>query len=509
MQGEAKIDRSTPAFGGCAIAAYPGNGMYNAVGTPFGNAVVSEGAVTTVTTRTGQALSFNGQFDVGVPTRLFSSGSGQAWIRMWVTPSALPADYAALVYWTDPPSSQYLNLYVKASGKLALYYAGNTTNNYDGTGTYSLSVGVKYCIDLVWDSIASKCCVYVNGLLDALFTASTLNAPTNTMVFGNDYNNVGRHYSGLMEHIALFTRAPSALEIMRFYLEPWRLYRQLTSPTFFNLAAPRDLISIRESAMLGTTGPVLGAVGPVAMGRRSVGQPQGARRVNWASPLAKGLRIAYIPGNATDFASGLALSTQRTTKPGPAGIATDPTVGATFTEFAIPANSSSDTAVRFDLPVLTAMVVARQPVSTNAGVTFCRGHGSGTPGWSVGLHGGSQQAPIATFGSYSGALGSVPNLAGYIHTVAVTADGTTIRTYLDGALWDSGAYVSPGYQYDPSPLNHRSVIVGSNGQGNGSGTECYLALLWDRALLPIELASLTANPWQLFVTNNKTIWGAR
>lgn len=232
-------------------------------------------------------------------------------------------------------------------------------------------------------------------------------------------------------------------------------------------------------------------------------QPQEPVGIDWDNPLTRGLVLAWTPAHIVEPTTGVAWLRGRATKAGGIGLSTDPTASGVYYELPAPSSAAAPLASRLDLSALTVACIAQQPTETNTGRAFVRGHGSGTPAWSIGLNGGSFDGPYASFGATTfGPSSGDATMVGRPHVVSMSGDGATAELWYDGRLFTSGAYTPPTYAYDAA--NHRTWIVGSNGVGAGAGTENYGAFIWNRPLSADEHRAFHANPWQIFAP--RSIW---
>src|SRR5262249_39118103 len=62
----------------------------------------------------------------------------------WVNAASLPNAYNAVVSKVTSDYSAYAQLFVKSNGKLSCWDLANSSVNYDGTGSYTLSPGTWY-----------------------------------------------------------------------------------------------------------------------------------------------------------------------------------------------------------------------------------------------------------------------------------------------------------------------------------------------------------------------------
>lgn len=150
--------------------------------------------------------SFNGSTDLinlGTSTTLQPS---HITISAWINVSSLTPSYSAVVSCITTSGTLVYQIFVKSSGKLAMYIrnAGGSTTFYDGTGSHTLSTNSWYNLVLVFGNGALT--GYVNGASDGSSSdASTLGqTATAATELGNDAHTSGRNFGGRMADIAIF-----------------------------------------------------------------------------------------------------------------------------------------------------------------------------------------------------------------------------------------------------------------------------------------------------------------
>jgi hypothetical protein len=152
---------------------------------------------------------------------------------------------------------------------------------------------------------------------------------------------------------------------------------------------------------------------------------------------------------------------------------------------------------------LTMFCEGRHPLSTGASTAFGTGHVDGAGVFwefdrSINITNGF------TWGNWAGAvtpnnweaLGA--NSQRYLHRVMMSHDGSNVRFYSKGTLWETKANSTPiGVHASKRTMIHADFRhVNSATAGTGSGT--VLALAWNRVLSLAEYQSLYDNPWQVF-----------
>lgn len=237
-------------------------------------------------------------------------------------------------------------------------------------------------------------------------------------------------------------------------------------------------------------------------------QPQGYAPIDRSNPLANGLAGAFY---ATS--TGLLTTEGKIYPPTGPGIKTG--VGAK----GYASQYVSGTADSFQLsPANSTTTVWDSPSSQVSVMVLVRKTGIGGGNSPIFANNSPQTAPFTPWGltDKSGTgqmLFGIGSGAGTIveifeptngmadnafHLYIGTYDGATMLLYRDGQLVASGA-TSGGLNYFNA--SDRGTSVGNYYSFAGTRTfvgEVYTGGLWKRALTPAEVASLTANPWQLF-----------
>ncbi len=136
-----------------------------------------------------------------------------AWtMTAWVRASSFPNGYNAVI---SKVSGYYYQLFVKSSGKLAVYVAGaNGGVFYDGTGSITLSTATWYRLTVTY-SAATGLIGYVNTSVDASAAApgSWIGTGGGDLSIGNDLNTGGRLWNGDLDDVRFYNRALTAADI--------------------------------------------------------------------------------------------------------------------------------------------------------------------------------------------------------------------------------------------------------------------------------------------------------
>lgn len=228
-------------------------------------------------------------------------------------------------------------------------------------------------------------------------------------------------------------------------------------------------------------------------------QPQGPVEVDWANPIARGLQIAAAPigGGYKDLARNLAWTQVN-----------GPTVEVTNKGKALKTVSGSSQYGYFPCDVknapLTILHTSILDSSSNSAV-FSLGTASGT------------ERLVLFYGAIAGqyTISPIPNAGagdtsfttgiGDSHTsvLVLPAAATPADFYLNGAKGSTG-----GNYWVPTGAITRfylSTRVNSTA-GIFSSQRSNLSLVWNRALSDAEIASISANPWQLFKPVQRRVW---
>ena len=222
-------------------------------------------------------------------------------------------------------------------------------------------------------------------------------------------------------------------------------------------------------------------------------QPQVNLQINWGNPITRGL-IALIDG-----ASGLELvtSTVPTFSNGTRSTGSNgQSVGYTTSQYATYgfANRSRLTN-QLTMFSLTDYTAGGSPNGFLFGDTQSAG-----AGYNFGLYGNgvAWNAFVKTGGSGASATGGTfGQRSRFAHSA--TYDGANIRQYLDG--------VAAGVTAKTGNVDTGSFSLNINrwNSGNLHAGRFYIGGVWNRALSVAEIASLSANPWQLFEPQMRSI----
>jgi Domain of unknown function (DUF2341). len=132
-------------------------------------------------------------------------------VSAWVKATSFPNAYNSPVYKGDG-SSRHWGIFVKSTGKLALYYTATAEVSYDGTGSHTLSTGTWYYLTGTYSSSAGLT-GYVNAASDGTASANgnlASNGTTPTIFIGSDPGTAGRLWNGTLDEVRVSSVVRSA-----------------------------------------------------------------------------------------------------------------------------------------------------------------------------------------------------------------------------------------------------------------------------------------------------------
>lgn len=117
-------------------------------------------------------------------------------VSAWVNATSFPNAYNTIGGYNSGPNVTYVLFFVKSTGKLACY---TNRQNYDGTGSNTLSAGTTYHLAMEYDN-TNGLAGYVNASSDATAAAAgALSASSATYSIGQDLGNAGRFWNGMLD----------------------------------------------------------------------------------------------------------------------------------------------------------------------------------------------------------------------------------------------------------------------------------------------------------------------
>lgn len=212
-------------------------------GTPTGTTLV-EGI-------SGKARSFNGTTDYVDMGSDSSINPAALTYSTWIKASAFSNAYNSVIAKSES-AGRYATILIKSTGKLACYVTTSGGSvSYDGTGTYTLSVGVWYHLAFTYDSTSGLKC-YVNGIQDGSAAANGTITTGADVVHIGDYPSIaGRFFSGIIDEVSISNIARTAEEIAETY-RMGRDHRVSEIITSTDLSATTKLPFYVASDRLGT-----------------------------------------------------------------------------------------------------------------------------------------------------------------------------------------------------------------------------------------------------------------
>ena len=226
------------------------------------------------------------------------------------------------------------------------------------------------------------------------------------------------------------------------------------------------------------------------LNQRRMSQPQYACGVDWANPITRGLAFLWSSNNARELITGIAPTTQTGTKrPTANGIGY--TIGSQSDVVLFDAKSTPDLSGR-DYTIMVWM--DRRGNSTDAWRALISARDTvGAPGyWSVGGYGTDFEL---TLGGTAVKFGNPSTADAANCSYSVVGRPGYARGFVDGA--------QIGTEMVTQTLASGSNSVRLSQSRGDSPNELLLgdyrmAAIFKRALSAVEIASLHANPWQLF-----------
>jgi hypothetical protein len=238
---------------------------------------------------------------------------------------------------------------------------------------------------------------------------------------------------------------------------------------------------------------------------RRTRQPQQAVRLDWSHPLARNLALAWVASAGDlDLVTGKAGSTEGT-RP-----SAQPFAGRLGRKFSGNGDISFGTRPDLSFSGLSNQTLFAEvfiPDTTSVSNFVC-GRVQSNWDYSLSISSANQQFAFGTGGLAGGNAVLVPaasvggGLAPYQGRpvpLCGTYDKVTAKLYVDGILKNSAALTGS------FPNDTDQFAIGSRGGGNQTssqlnGAYVSIVLIFKRTLNDAEVASLSANPWQLFAS---------
>ena len=353
------------------------------------------------------------------------------------------------------------------------------------------------------------CELFVNNVVVASGTSAN-NAVKFDHPFGLGFNQITKG-SGLSAAAgtlanAIYGRALTDAEIASISSNPWQLFRQKVSvPLDVTVKENRKPV-IRESNLLGTSKRKLSDVNVLkgeSVEKVLSKQPQQATGVNWSNPLSSGLVFGYSAAADYDFLGRIPVGvTSNGSGPRNPGI-----VG-------IGKLQDTNRAARFlPLPNITS-----SPNVTIA-VLFQRTGAVGQWARLFDTKQGSQGMTVFlnSAGTGQNVIRCTANAAAAGHDLSATLTDSSKPTLVVFTVADASARIYEGNIQIASSASGGGTLQQNSANSILFGSESsssivspfngltYMLCVWNRTLSAIEVANLSANPWQLFKNQSQLI----
>jgi hypothetical protein len=242
---------------------------------------------------------------------------------------------------------------------------------------------------------------------------------------------------------------------------------------------------------------------------RNTQQPQQGAQIDWANPLTRGLAFAYVPGVPWDLVGkfgGAQISGGATRQGGSLLVSGAASNGLNLGSGAVLGSLQN-----------SSVVVVAGVTTANGKALYCERAASGNDIYKLEIAGafGSAQFTYRNDGgtllqTNTAAAGAVD---GAQRLFAITKNGTAHAVYCGpiGTTSTAPTLSATGTIGSGSTAFSNAGIVRSVGydvadsSANASG-HMDLVLGYARTLQPDEIASLRANPWQIFKAPNRRLW---
>lgn len=228
--------------------------------------------------------------------------------------------------------------------------------------------------------------------------------------------------------------------------------------------------------------------------RALVRQPTVPVELNRGHPLAEGLTVAGFAGSPIEYVSNrpwLIERAQLATRNGPSGAGFYNTGGATLAGYRYPAVTPAAQTDKFTVLCL----VARQTGAIEDMWVSRHSNNASSGDWNFGAPTGQVRTEIFS-GNFASALSAQSLVAGRTYACAGSYDGENIKAFINGRR--DGITAKTG----AIGLSHNVFWWGQHQQAyqdyRASSTQHALLFWGSRALSEVEVAAISANPWQIF-----------
>lgn len=226
-------------------------------------------------------------------------------------------------------------------------------------------------------------------------------------------------------------------------------------------------------------------------------QPQGSVQINWGNPVSRGLSLLTMPGSRfQNIIGSVGFGGDRpSVVVGNGGIGAVAPSGTTYPTVTLPTSLGQAYTV-FAFGNITTVGTQGSPIDDDDGST--RGFL-----FRINATGGPDFIPFTS--------GNIPAVvSGADFSAAQLAAGVSIAGTVDAAgnvaVWGNGTKTTGSLGGSPRPPSTTLALLNRKVGGTQIPTTrpVYLCAAWSRVLSDAEIASISANPWQLFQRRNAT-----
>ena len=342
--------------------------------------------------------------------------------------------------------------------------------------------------------------VYTNGVLGGSVAATSPYQTAGAFVFDTQIGAFDgiqrvRPYTGRgIQVAAIWNRALSEEEIRSLSANPYQLF----TSTPQTMVATRGIVS-RPNSDLSVTNNTITIRRQIKVKRKT--QPNQSMTIDWSNPIANGLIFAYNGVTNTDLVKRAKGDKQN--------IAVD-SIGKgtniTGTTDVVTISNVNNLPTTNNLSLFSLFTTTVSPATQSAtnfyGGLFCKRNTIGVPGPSMYFAGGklsvttNNSVGTRSDFSLSGNISSVGRT-----TACVTGSISGSVGYINGK--QTGTGIVPYWPANTSPWY--IGLIRADATTENLQAIHHLDLCWNRTLTAAEVASLNANPWQLFKSTPQTM----
>lgn len=316
----------------------------------------------------------------------------------------------------------------------------------------------------------------------------------------------------------VWSRALSDEEVQSISENPWQIFSADTKHLLVPVAAegassiaPKQPVKPRQSQMLGTAGVGVATTTAVAKSlitKVRTKQPQSPTAISWSNPVSQGLVGAWnfgtgiLPKCSVSGVQATLFNGTATKQASVQGMGFVSPNAASNGGCIQTNRTPGQLGINADKPrTILVLTLVSKRTTAREGLFLVGNTGAAYQSWVLKKYDNADQyiqtnwGGDVTFNLTNKALDSPAAF------VAVKATGQSGRVFVDGSLRATAsatalAIPSAGY-----------VLIGAEtNDGYACGKPITLTLIWNRALSVTEIASVSANPWQVFEPDNRKIW---